>query len=118
MFNVYNEFEQLVATVSKKVEAEREAKKINGFYENVRFETVERIMDSFGYERIGFEKMYIKNGIYIFIHHLSVRVWDDGSLDDMADIPYDCRDVKALYKIISQLERLRLTGFIGPEEDL
>lgn len=118
MFNVYNEFEQLVATVSTREEAVKEAERINGYYENIRFETVERIMDSFDYERIGFKKMYFKNGVYIFITHLSVRVWDDGSLDDMANIPYDCRDVKALYKILSQLERLRLTGFIGPEEDL
>lgn len=118
MYNIYDAFEQLVATVSTREEAVKEAERVNGFYENVRFETVERIMDSFDYERIGFEKMYVKNGIYIFINHWSVRIWDDGSLDDMADIPYDCRNVKALYKIISQLERLRLTGFIGPEEDL
>ena len=118
MYNVYDRFEQLVATVSTREEAVKEAERIDGFYENVRFETVERIMDSFDYERIGFEKMYLKNGIYIFINHWSVRVWEDSSIDDMANIPYDCRDVKALYKIINQLERLRLTGFIGPKEDL
>lgn len=118
MYNVYNRLEQLVATVSTREEAVKEAERIDGFYENVRFETVERIMDSFDYERIGFEKMYIKNGIYIFINHLCIRVWENSSIDDMANIPYDCRNIKSLYKIISQLERLKLSGFIGPEEDL
>ena len=118
MFNVYNELERLVVTVPKKVEAEREAERVNGFFRNVRTETTDRIMDTFDYRKIGYEKMYIKNGIYIFINKWSVRVWEDGSLYNMADIPYNCRDVKALYKIISHLERLRLTGFIGPEEDL